>query len=592
MPLSSFLAFVFVCLTVPAQASDYVADNGTVTLDSSVTTEIGTIRGVWEVYVGEALTPVEIESLERRRYAAVPPRYGRFYTAEGGRFRMGAITVRLAFVNVPRSSLTAIRIPSTYGRFRVWVNGNPIDTGNREEGVNLLPYDSPPHAGSDIVVPLFPDREGTAVVTAQLESFGTSVGGLAVRPAEIGPFREMIRQKVGDVFRDGLLIGALLLLAVHHLLVSLGPHRTIPAFSLAILFVAIAGRLFVVEGEMVLTTWPLVPPSVYTKLYGLVVYPIVPLYIRFVRRMYPLDAHHHSGRVLERISWAWLIASLLLPAAWWMDIRYAFVTVVVVAFGWVVGVIQRGIKARRKGIILTTVAITALLVPTIAQLSLRAVAADTGVPLASYGWLIFAGCSSFSVFQRIVDFRITLSTLREQAQRDGLTGLVNRRTLDDRLQEEWSRHSRTGKPLSLLMIDVDFFKSYNDTYGHQAGDRVLRRIAGVIHDYAKRFEDVAGRYGGEEFAVVLPNTDAKSAYAIAERIRQAVLDLSISHPEGPFGLVTVSIGSTAVFPSAGADPTDDGTADAPIHSLYNAADNALYDAKTSGRNAVRTSVFE
>ncbi len=153
---------------------------------------------------------------------------------------------------------------------------------------------------------------------------------------------------------------------------------------------------------------------------------------------------------------------------------------------------------------------------------------------------------------------------------DGLTGLLNRRYLEERLDEEIKRSSRHRFPLSLLMLDVDDFKSYNDNFGHPAGDAALKIAAEVIKD-SLRNEDVAARYGGEEFSVMLPQTSAEEASAIAERIRGR-----FEATKFPFRQVTVSIG-VAVF-------TDDGQTSA---QLINAADNALYRAKHSGRNVVK-----
>jgi diguanylate cyclase (GGDEF)-like protein len=153
---------------------------------------------------------------------------------------------------------------------------------------------------------------------------------------------------------------------------------------------------------------------------------------------------------------------------------------------------------------------------------------------------------------------------------DGLTGLLNRRYLEERLDEEIKRSSRHRFPLSLLMLDVDDFKSYNDSFGHQAGDAALKIAADVIKD-SLRNEDVAARYGGEEFSVMLPQTSADEAAAIAERIRSRFESTAF-----PFRQVTVSIGIAAF---TGEPQTS--------AQLINAADNALYGAKRSGRNAVK-----
>lgn len=166
--------------------------------------------------------------------------------------------------------------------------------------------------------------------------------------------------------------------------------------------------------------------------------------------------------------------------------------------------------------------------------------------------------------------------LAVMAATDGLTGLANRRQFDLNLDREWRRAARNETPLALLLLDADCFKSYNDRYGHQEGDQVLRSIAACIRDTVRRPADAGARYGGEEFAVLLPETDAAGALAMAERLRGAVEALGIPHAGSLNGRVTVSIGVAASWPQAGEEEA----------MLVREADEALYEAKHGGRNRV------
>jgi diguanylate cyclase (GGDEF)-like protein/PAS domain S-box-containing protein len=172
------------------------------------------------------------------------------------------------------------------------------------------------------------------------------------------------------------------------------------------------------------------------------------------------------------------------------------------------------------------------------------------------------------------DLEGKLATL---AIEDGLTGLANRRRFDERLLEEWGRAHRDKTSLALLMIDLDQFKSFNDEYGHPAGDGCLRAVARVLSAEARRPADLAARYGGEEFTVLLPNTDAVGCARIAERIRRELRDTAIPHVRNlPSGLVTASLGGAVCWP---------GTERHAGHaSLVEAADRALYAAKHAGRD--------
>jgi len=166
-----------------------------------------------------------------------------------------------------------------------------------------------------------------------------------------------------------------------------------------------------------------------------------------------------------------------------------------------------------------------------------------------------------------------------QALRDTLTGLANRRCLNASMEMEFRRAARTGQPLSYIMTDIDWFKNYNDTYGHQAGDDCLVSVGNAIQGVLKRGGDVAARYGGEEIGVLLPETDVSGAVKIAEGIQAAVAALRIPHETSPNGFITVSAG---VASCAGGVQAHLST----WQSLLYAADKALYCAKNAGRNAI------
>ena len=168
-------------------------------------------------------------------------------------------------------------------------------------------------------------------------------------------------------------------------------------------------------------------------------------------------------------------------------------------------------------------------------------------------------------------------SLRRQALMDALTGIANRRELDTRMVREFARAAEEGTSLALVILDVDYFKKYNDQYGHPAGDECLKFVAACINGGRRRSDDLAARMGGEEFALLLPNTDLRGAIAVAESIRKQVAAQRLTHVAGCPHRVTVSCGVHAIAPYTGMAPAD----------LVDAADRALYLAKTSGRNRVR-----
>lgn len=166
--------------------------------------------------------------------------------------------------------------------------------------------------------------------------------------------------------------------------------------------------------------------------------------------------------------------------------------------------------------------------------------------------------------------------LEQLASLDGLTGIPNRRRFDEMYAQEWRRCHRTGQPLSLVMVDVDHFKSYNDTLGHAAGDRVLQEVAALLHQGARRPGDLVARYGGEEFVLLLPGTAAHGAQELAEELRRKLLAKGLPHPAAAARRITLSMGGASALPrSHEVDP-----------GFFPRADTALYAAKAGGRNRI------
>jgi diguanylate cyclase (GGDEF)-like protein len=179
----------------------------------------------------------------------------------------------------------------------------------------------------------------------------------------------------------------------------------------------------------------------------------------------------------------------------------------------------------------------------------------------------------------ISDHKKTEELLLSLSLSDGLTGIANRRHFDEFLEQEWRRAAREETPLSLIMSDIDFFKAYNDTYGHMAGDDCLRQVAGVMTGMLRRPGDMAARYGGEEFAMIMARTDLEGAVLLAESFRSQVEALGIPHTgsSSESRVVTLSMGVATSVPSKDRLPSE----------LIAAADQALYRAKRDGRNCVR-----
>lgn len=179
--------------------------------------------------------------------------------------------------------------------------------------------------------------------------------------------------------------------------------------------------------------------------------------------------------------------------------------------------------------------------------------------------------------QELMELRSDNHKLEKLTIRDGLTNISNRRHFDQYIDTSWKSSIRSGKPLSLIMADIDYFKAYNDNYGHLAGDECLTEVARAIEASVKRPLDLAARYGGEEFAVILPETDREGAIIVAENIQKNILELALIHQYSKVSsYITLSIGIGTIMPGE----------QNSVYDLIDIADKALYEAKSKGRNII------
>ena len=197
--------------------------------------------------------------------------------------------------------------------------------------------------------------------------------------------------------------------------------------------------------------------------------------------------------------------------------------------------------------------------------------ADAGPIYNEHGQLI----AVVQTMRDSTDYKKAQAALEELSITDELTGLHNRRFFNEQLNLEWSRGIRSNEPLALILLDIDYFKQFNDTYGHMAGDDCLKSVARVLQHSLLRNSDITTRYGGEEFCLLLPNTDIEGAFKVTERIRSAMERLEIPHKaSSASALVTLSDGIACLTPSSVGNPSE----------LVALADEALYKAKALGRN--------
>ena len=206
------------------------------------------------------------------------------------------------------------------------------------------------------------------------------------------------------------------------------------------------------------------------------------------------------------------------------------------------------------------------------------------------GVLVLAGTVlsvSGYIHRMLMELRDSQTSLRKQANTDTLTQIANRRFFDQTFKNEWRRTTRDGIPISMLLINIDFFKEYNENQGQRAGDNCLKSLAACMEVVTRRPADLAARYGGEEFAVLLPNTSMENASMLGEKLRAKVESLQLPHSTSVHEVVTVSVGVSCCLTPDLDDKADDEEAEVMYPAmLMNAADNAMFLAKQQGRNRV------
>ncbi|WP_169446453.1 GGDEF domain-containing protein [Leucothrix mucor] len=232
--------------------------------------------------------------------------------------------------------------------------------------------------------------------------------------------------------------------------------------------------------------------------------------------------------------------------------------------------------------------VLAVLVPLL--ISLIATSTHQGQHLLAFGIAILATTLfvvSDYIHTMLIELRDTQASLSRQANSDALTQIANRRYFDQTFKNEWRRTLRDELPISMLLVDIDNFKQFNELQGERAGDKCLKAIASCMEVVTRRPGDLAARYSGEEFAVLLPNTTMENAVMLAEKLRSKVEMLQLPHPGSSYNVVTVSIGVSCCAPRTDAEKADDAEEEVMYPAmLMNAADNAMFLAKQQGQNRI------
>ena len=464
------------------------------------------------------------------------------------------------------------------------------------------------------------DHGGTVVLTLAVANADHASGG-AWDLIWFGDEDALRQQQAQRTRLAMLLAGAYGILGLYHLMLWLTRRREAAAGAFAVACGAIMVRVLCVDDVQLQQMFPGLSWSTGVRIDYLTLPTLLLATVSQVRLLFPEEVPRIMAWGLGVSAGAFVPIILFTPTSFFTGLLPGMQAVILVTtiFGplWLL----RAMLAGREGASLFLAGIGALAVaaahdailwlfPALPSLEILGGRLD----LQPVGFLVFIGCQASAlamrssttvtelehtsldlaetrdaidayarqleqrVAERTEELQALNAELALRARSDGLTGIGNRRYFDEQLLATWQDHLRRGAELALIMVDADRFKNFNDARGHVEGDAALRAIAGVLDDNAERPRDFVARYGGEELAVILPDTDEEGARYVAETMRAQVEALGIEHPGSEHGVVTISAGVAAIVPSASHSPED----------LVSLADAALYLAKNSGRNRVGT----
>lgn len=576
------------------------------------------LDGEWEFYWNELLTPEDFREAGKKKthYIDVPGSWNAYITEDGEVSGNGYATYRLLFEAQDGAKL-GLKIPRMLTAYQLWVNGERIASAgtvgkNRDD---MRPQYLPQ-------VALFSSRQDENEIVIQISNFNHRSGGM-LESIVLGSEKQILDMRYQKIAYEFLLFGSLMIMGLYHIILFWFRKANLSPLYFGLFCLFLAVRTLLVGERMFIYFFPLTNWELAHKLQTLTFYLGVPMIVTFFSVVFPAYFHQRTVRVIQGIAAVFVTLVLLTPVRIFSVVNpgYQLFALCAIAYLFITFIKMILQKKNKEGWLIIAGGLAIILTSLNDIVFLSVWMNDYSLPflrsivrtdnLSAIGQLIFVFTNSIVLAKRFsnsleheenmtqelkatnqnLDYLVEKRTqaldesrrelekanhtLEQMARKDPLTGLWNRRHYDEIIEIEWSRCLRYKKPIALMILDIDYFKKYNDCYGHVAGDECLIKIAQTVHSLFRRSCDVAIRYGGEEFVVIMPETEKGEAIKVAERVLKSVEELNIPHEGSPvISRVSVSIGVTSMVPEH--------------HQAYKelllAADKALYQAKSAGRN--------
>ena len=595
------------------------------------------LDGEWEFYWNKMYTPEDFKRGNPKHdfYIKIPDKWNDYKIKAKKLPAIGHGTYRIKVI-LPENnsdSKLLLKIPSVYSSYNCWFNdkfifkkGNPSTSLNDFKGSNY-PEILDIAEGNNILV-----------ITLNVSNYFFSMSGGIINSLYLGTLKDILSMTQRNVFFYIVSFGIFIIMFIYHLWLWILRRKDIyNLFFSAICFLMALQSLFISERSIYYIINDL-DMRLFFQLWYLV-FAIFPIALLFFKEFFPDEINKYAIYFFLIIFIFCIILNFVLPSRIFTSIApyFYFIGILLVIYI-VVANIYAIINKREFAVLF----FTGMIIPAFSALndSLYSMGIIKTIFITPLGFGVYLTFQSYLIsykftksFSQVEVLTLELDTLNKTLERridirtkslhealvdvekknmeiskqnkilgkmhrklskanlrlqslasiDHLTGLANRRLLFDFYNYEWKHSLRQKYPLSVVFIDVDFFKQFNDTYGHIKGDEVLKKISSILTDVARRTTDVAARFGGEEFILILSNTNINGALMIAENIKNNVEDLKIEHKiSSVLPYVTVSIGVSSIVPTKEQDP----------NTLITLADNALYKAKESGRNRIEVTELE
>ncbi len=596
--------------------TEWQPDTGVVKLD-----------GQWSFYWDQLLDPQELSDHKPTSAYIDLPGSWNGYRINGSKLPGDGYATYRLIIKTDTNDRWGLKIPRIFTAYNLRVNNEliaaagTIGTNRSDVTPQYLPQ-----------VALFEVQPGENEIVIQVANFYHRSGGV-LESLILGSEEQILGLRYKSIAYELFLFGSLLIIGLYHLALFIFRKKDYAALYFCLYCLLIAIRTLLVGERFFIFLYPGFSWEMAHKMQTMTFYLGVPILVMFFKSIFPSHFSTRLLRIVQVVGFSFAAVVLLTPARIFSVINPIYQLFVIVVIVYLLYFLTNVLRRKEPGTTLIVVGAFVLFAASLNDIVFLSVwMGDHGSPLlrsifrsgnlSSLGLLVFVFTQSMVLAQNyahvfdkqeemtrqlteinanldeVVKKRTTALEMskkeieQQKAElekvnqvlhvltlKDPLTGLWNRRHFDKILEMEWNRCLRNQKPLALLVVDVDHFKGYNDSYGHQAGDECLIKIARTIDGLFRRASDLAVRYGGDEFVVVLPETGKDEAEKMAITLRQAVEDLAITGDNFSSAkfYATISIGGASIIPDLNFPPT----------YLFQRADQALYQAKEAGRNQIK-----